>query len=100
MSLSLSRIPDGQSEAPCPSVYAPTSALRSLSSVTLSSAPANETLARGSTTVTIHPDFSATLSSTFSFEATNLTSSTFLREAIGKPRWFGQKLEGAYYLDL
>lgn len=41
MSLSLYRIPDGQtkgqSELPCPSVYAPASALRSLSSVALSS---------------------------------------------------------------
>lgn len=87
MSLSLSRIPDGQSkgqsESPCPSVYAPTSALRSLSSVALSSAPATETLAQCSTVVAIHHNFLATPSSTFSFEATNLISSTFLREAIG-----------------
>src|SRR5262245_25600974 len=49
MSLSLYGIPDGQSKgqskAPCPSVHAPTSALGSLSSVALSSAPVTETLA-------------------------------------------------------
>src|SRR5688500_7304683 len=86
MSLSLSRIPDGQnkgqSESPCPSVYAPTSALRSLSSVALSSAPATKTLAHGSLQVTTHLNFSPTLSSTFLFEATIPFSSTFLREAI------------------
>src|SRR5712664_4217429 len=88
MSLSLYRIPDGQSkgqsESPCPSVYAPTSALRSLSSVALSSAPASKILARRSTEVATPHNFSVTLSSTFSFEATNLISSTFLREAIGE----------------
>jgi hypothetical protein len=87
MSLSLYRVPDGhnkgQSESPCPSVYAPASALGSLSSVALSSAPASETLSRYSTEVAIHPQISKPISSTFLFEATNLISSTFLREAIG-----------------
>ena len=90
MSLSLYRMPDGQSkskgqsELPCPSVYAPTSALRSLSSVALSSAPATKTLSRSAIEAATTPHFSKTLSSTFLFEATNLISSTFLREAIGK----------------
>jgi len=87
MSLSLYRIPDGQhkgqSKVPCPSVYAPASALGSLSSVALSSAPASETLSRYSTEVALLPQISTPISSTFSFEATNLISSTFLREAIG-----------------
>ena len=87
MSLSLYRIPDGQnkgqSEAPCPSVYAPASALRSLSSVALSSAPARETLSRYLTEVAKYPQISKPISSTFLVEATNLISSTFLREAIG-----------------
>src|ERR1043166_4302106 len=87
MSLSLYGIPDGQhkgqSKVPCPSVYAPASALRSLSSVALSSAPARKTLSRGTTVRAIHPHFSQTFSSTFLFEATNLIWSTFLREAIG-----------------
>jgi hypothetical protein len=87
MSLSLFRIPDGQSkgqsEAPCPSVYAPAAALRSLSSVALSSAPATKTLSRDSTQGATHLNFSQTFSSTFLFEATNPISSTFLREAIG-----------------
>ena len=88
MSLSLYRIPDGQnkgqSEAPCPSVYAPASALRSLSSVALSSAPARETLSRYLTEVAKYPQISKPISSTFLVEATNLISSTFLREAIGE----------------
>ena len=87
MSLSLYGIPDGQqkgqSKVPCPSVYTPASALRSLSSVALSSAPAEQTLSRYSTEVAIHPQISKPISSTFLFEATNLSSSTFLREAIG-----------------
>src|ERR1044072_2652958 len=87
MSLSLYGIPDGQqkgqSKVPAPSVYAPASALRSLSSVALSSAPASETLSRGTTVRAIHPHFSQTISSTFLFEATNLISSTFLHEATG-----------------
>jgi len=89
MSLSLYRMPDGQSkskgqsELPCPSVYAPTSALRSLSSVALSSAPATKTLSRAAIEAATTPHFSQTLSSTFLFEATNPISSTFLREAIG-----------------
>src|SRR5689334_5523360 len=87
MSLSLYGIPDGQqkgqSKVPCPSVYAPASALGSLSSVALSSAPAEKTLTRSSIGRARHPHFSQTISSTFLFEATNLISSTFLREAIG-----------------
>src|ERR1041384_6231306 len=87
MSLSLYGIPDGQqkgqSKMPCPSVHAPASALRSLSSVALSSAPASNTLSRSRTVRAIHPHFSRTISSTFLFEATNLIWSTFLREAIG-----------------
>src|SRR5690349_3885744 len=87
MSLSLYCIPDGQqkgqSKVPCPSVYAPASALRSLSSVALSSAPASKTLSRSLTVRAIHPHISQTISSTFLFEATNLIWSTFLREAIG-----------------
>src|ERR671911_548674 len=88
VSLSLYCVPDGQqkgqSELPCPSVYAPTSALRSLSSVALSSAPARQTLSLNTTVWAIHPHISQTLSSTFLFEATNLISSTFLREATGE----------------
>ena len=87
MSLSLYRVPDGQqkgqSESLCPSVYAPTSALRSLSSVALSSASASKTLSRYSTEVAIEPLNLKPISSTFLFAATNLISSTFLREAIG-----------------
>jgi hypothetical protein len=90
MSLSLYRMPDGQSKSkgqiklPCPSVYAPTSALRSLSSVALSSAPATKTLSRLAIETATTPHFSQTLSSTFLVEATNPISSTFLREAIGR----------------
>src|SRR4030095_16223530 len=87
MSLSLAGMPDGQtkgqSELPCPSVYAPASALRSLSRVALSSAPANRTLSSLSTLQAVLPHLSKTLSSTFLFEATNRIWSTFLREAIG-----------------
>src|SRR5262245_49124093 len=88
MSLSLYRVPDGQqskgqSNLPCPSVYSPATALRSLSSVALSSAPATGTLSLLSTEAAIHPHFSPTLSSTFLHEATNLISSTFLHEATG-----------------
>src|SRR6185503_18595968 len=87
MSLSLYGIPDGQqkgqSKVPCPSVYAPASALRSLSSVALSSAPGSKTLSRSSTVRAIPPHFSQTISSTFLFEAMNPISSTFLREATG-----------------
>src|SRR6185369_5455097 len=86
-SLSLYCTPDGQhkgpSKVPCPSVYAPTSALRSLSSVALSFAPAAQTLSLSTTVWAIHPHISQTISSTFLFEATNAISSTFLREAIG-----------------
>ena len=88
MSLSLYRIPDGQqkgqSKVPCPSVYAPTTALGSLSSVALSPAPASKTLSLSSTVRAIDPHISQTVSRTFLFEATNLISSTFLHEAIGR----------------
>lgn len=87
MSLSLYRIPDGQqkgqSKVPCPSVHAPASALRSLSSVALSSAPASKTLTAPSSVTLMPRRYSQTFSSTFSNEATNLISSTFLHEAIG-----------------
>jgi hypothetical protein len=88
MSLALYRVPDGphnkgQSNSPCPSVYSPAAALRSLSSVALSSAPANQTLSLLSTETAILLHFSPTLSSTFLREATNHISSTFLREATG-----------------
>jgi hypothetical protein len=87
MSLSLYRVPDGhnkgQSKSPCPSVYARASALGSLSSVALSSAPAATTLSPCSTELATHLTFKLPFSSTFSFEAMNLLSSTFLREAIG-----------------
>ena len=87
MSLSLYRIPDGQSKGqsgwPCPSVHAPTSALGSLSSVALSSAPAPQTLAAYLPATRIRVVYLKTISSTFLFEATNLIWSTFLREAIG-----------------
>ena len=79
MSLSLSCIPDGQqkgqSKVPCPSVYTPASALRSLSSVALSSAPAEKTLSRSSTVQAKHPHFSQTISSTFLREAIGVTKS-------------------------
>src|SRR5690349_22061552 len=104
MSLSLYGIPDGQqkgqSKAPCPSVYAPTSALRSLSSVALSSAPASKTLSRGTTVRAIHPHFSQTISSTFLFAATNLISSTFLHEAIGmQTHFYRRSHDKSVYLD-
>src|SRR5688572_27800704 len=99
MSLSLYRIPDGQhkgqSKEPCPSVYAPTSALGSLSSVALSSAPASQTLSLSSIRSATYPHLSQTISSTFLFEATNLISSTFLREAIGARRAWREMRVGA-----
>src|SRR5712692_5122445 len=76
----------GQSERPCPSVYSPATALRSLSSVALSSAQAGETLSLMSTAAKIYTQISPNFSSTFLDEATNHLSSTFLREATGERR--------------
>jgi len=46
LGLQLGRKAKGQSEKPCPAVWPPVSALRSLSSVALSSAPAMNSLAK------------------------------------------------------
>lgn len=87
MSLSLYRIPDGQhkgqSKVPCPSVYAPASALGSLSSVALSSAPAPLTLAQSRKQDAHYHHFFTHIWSGFLNEATNAISSGFLREATG-----------------
>src|SRR5688572_581514 len=88
MSLSLYGVPDGQQKGqsvwPCPSVYSPASALGSLSSVALSSAPAPLTLTHSRKPVANYPHFCTRISSGFFNEATNLISSGFLREAIGE----------------
>ena len=87
MSLSLYGVPDGQQKGqstwPCPSVYSPTTALGSLSSVALSSAPARGTLSQHDAALVIERQFSTYIWSGFLIEATNLISSGFLREAIG-----------------
>jgi hypothetical protein len=87
MSLSLYGVPDGQQKGqsvwPCPSVYSPTSALGSLSSVALSSALAPVTLTQSGKPYTNYHRFCARIWSGFLNEATNLISSGFLREAIG-----------------
>ena len=87
MSLSLYGVPDGQqkgqSDWPCPSVYSPTTALGSLSSVALSSAPALVTLAQSRKQDTDYRHFCTLIWSGFLNEATNAISSGFLREAIG-----------------
>src|ERR1044072_9032152 len=87
MSLSLYGVPDGQNKGqsawPCPSVYSPTTALGSLSSVALSSAPAPQTVAQTSKQDTNHHCFRTRIWSGFLAEATNTISSGFLREAIG-----------------
>jgi hypothetical protein len=87
MSLSLYGVPDGQkkgqSELPCPSVYSPTTALGSLSSVALSSASAPATLAQPGSEPAIQRQFAIKISSGFLREATNHIWSGFLREAIG-----------------
>src|SRR4051794_38093306 len=87
MSLSLYGVPDGQQKGqsawPCPSVYSPTTALGSLSSVALSSAPAPVTLAQRRSHPAIHVNFFTHIWSGFLNEATNAISSGFLREAIG-----------------
>src|SRR5690348_4176158 len=87
MSLSLYRVPDGQQKGqsawPCPSVYSPATALGSLSSVALSSAPAPVTLAQSRKQDANYHPFCAYIWSGFLNEATNLISSGFLREATG-----------------
>src|SRR5690349_14732905 len=86
MSLSLCGVPDGQQKGqsswPCPSVYSPTTALGSLSSVALSSAPAPLTLAWHGRQAK-HRQLFTLISSGFLREATNHIWSGFLREAIG-----------------
>src|SRR5215207_8176768 len=90
MSLSLYGVPDGQqkgqSDWPCPSVHSPTTALGSLSSVALSSAPAPVTLAQRSKQDATYHHFCARIWSGFLVEATNTIWSGFLREAIGPCR--------------
>ena len=87
MSLSLYGVPDGQkkgqSDWPCPSVYSPTTALGSLSSVALSSAPAPVTLTQSRKQDANYYRFCALIWSGFLAEATNAIWSGFLREAIG-----------------
>jgi hypothetical protein len=87
MSLSLYGVPDGQKKGqsawPCPSVYSPAMALRSLSSVALSSMPAPLTLAQRRKPDANYHRFCAHIWSGFLVEATNLIWSGFLREAIG-----------------
>src|ERR1700693_3474072 len=86
MSLSLYRVPNGQQKGqspwPCPFVYSPASALGSLSSVPLSSAPAFATLTRRSSAARkLRAQF---IKSSHSFhEPTIFILRTFLREAIG-----------------
>jgi hypothetical protein len=88
MSLSLYGVPDGQQKGqsawPCPSVYSPTTALGSLSSVALSSAPAPVTLAQSRKQDANYHCFCAHIWSGFLAEATNAISSGFLREATGR----------------
>lgn len=88
MSLSLDGVPDGQQEGqslwPCPSVYSPATALGSLSSVALSSAPASLTLAPSCKRAANYHRFCAHIWSGFLGEATNTISSGFLREATGR----------------
>ena len=88
MSLSLYGVPDGQkkgqSTRPCPSVYSPATALGSLSSVALSSAPASLTLAQSRTQNANYHRFCTHIWSGFLNEATKAISSGFLGEATGK----------------
>src|ERR1051325_6124368 len=87
MSLSLYGVPDGQKQGqsawPCPSVYSPTTALGSLSSVALSSAPAPATLTQHRCEAAIPRQFITHIWSGYLVEATNAISSGFLREATG-----------------
>jgi hypothetical protein len=87
MSLSLYRVPDGQKKGqsfwPCPSVHSLASALGSLSSVALSSAPAIVTLT--SVSITARKTTTINDKSSGSFhDATILTSRTFSNEATGR----------------
>jgi hypothetical protein len=89
MSLSLYGVPDGQEKGqslwPCPSVHSPASALGSLSSVALSSAPASATLTYVS--ITGRNTTTQTNKSCGSFhDAAILISRTFLNEATGRAR--------------
>src|SRR5215213_521990 len=88
MSLSLSGVPDGQQKGqsawPCPSVYSPATALGSLSSVALSSAPAPLTLAQRKKRDANYHHFCTRIWSGFLIEATNTISSGFLGEATGR----------------
>src|SRR5215216_481639 len=97
MSLSLFGVPDGQkkgqSARPCPSVYSPTTALGSLSSVALSSAPAPMTLTQSRKQDANYHRFCTHISSGFLAEATNAISSGFLREATGATTAGNQLLE-------
>ena len=96
MSLSLYGVPDGQQKGqsawPCPSVYSPTTALGSLSSVALSSAPASVTLAQSCRQDANYHHFCARIWSGFLVEATNTISSGFLREATGIPNCLIKKV--------
>src|SRR5690349_7078309 len=87
MSLSLYGVPDGQQKGqsawPCPSVYSPTTALGSLSSVALSSALAPGTLAQSRKPDANYHRFCTHIWSGFLVAATNTISSGFLREATG-----------------
>jgi len=82
MSLSLYGVPDGQQKGqstwPCPSVYSPATALGSLSSVALSSAPAPLTLAQRKKRDANYHHFFTRIWSGFLVEATNPISSGFL----------------------
>ena len=95
MSLSLYGVPDGQQKGqsvwPCPSVYSPATALGSLSSVALSSAPASLTLAQTRKRDANDHHFCARIWSGFLVEATNTISSGFLREATGELNLTHQK---------
>ena len=90
MSLSLYGVPDGQQKGqstwPCPSVYSPATALGSLSSVALSSAPASLTLAQRRKQDANYHHSCAHIWSGFLNEATKAISSGFLREAIGEDK--------------
>ena len=95
MSLSLYGVPDGQQKGqsvwPCPSVYSPATALGSLSSVALSSAPASVTLTQHRKQDANYHRFGVHISSGFLNEVTNTISSGFLREATGNDRASGPR---------
>ena len=99
MSLSLYGVPDGQKKEqsawPCPSVYSPTTALGSLSSVALSSASAKATLTQRHKEAAIQRQFITHIWSGFLNEATNAISSGFLGEAIGVSKTDNKRLPGS-----